>query len=62
MKRDASRADAHLRLAALNVRQGKFKEAEPIYRQALQANPGNPDAYNDMGYSLYLHAAGPRPR
>src|SRR5215210_7793225 len=54
LRRDAHRADAYLRLAVLNDRQGKFSESAELYQQALSARPGDPDIYSDKGYSLYL--------
>src|SRR5699024_691606 len=54
LKRDSHRADAYLRLAVLNDRQGKFSESAVLYQQALAASPGDPNIFNDKGYSLYL--------
>ncbi|HEX8203233.1 MAG TPA: tetratricopeptide repeat protein [Isosphaeraceae bacterium] len=52
--RDASRADALLRMAILHDRQGQFRESAPLYQRALEARPGDPDIFSDKGYSLYL--------
>jgi Tfp pilus assembly protein PilF len=54
IKNDHRRADALQRLAVLNDKQGKFQESADLYRRALEADPGNPDVFCDMGYSLYL--------
>jgi tetratricopeptide (TPR) repeat protein len=52
--RDKKRADAHQRLAVLHDKQGQFRESADLYRQAIATDPGNPEIYCDMGYSLYL--------
>lgn len=54
LKRDKNRSDAHHRLAVLHDRRGDFRQSAELYRLALAADPGNPDLYCDMGYSLYL--------
>jgi tetratricopeptide (TPR) repeat protein len=54
IKRDSGRGDAYVRLAILHDQQGKFNESAEYFRKALQASPGNPAIFCDMGYSLYL--------
>src|SRR5262249_20473956 len=54
LSRDKRRADAYARLAVLHDKQGKFRESAELYRKALEARPGDPDVYCDMGYSFYL--------
>jgi tetratricopeptide (TPR) repeat protein len=54
LSRDKKRGDAYGRLAVIHDKQGKFRESAELYRQALEASPGNPDVFCDMGYSLYL--------
>jgi Flp pilus assembly protein TadD len=45
---------AYWRMAVLHDRKGDVKESESLYRQALKADPKNPDIHCDFGYSLYL--------
>ena len=59
LQRDQRRAEAYLRLAVLHDKQGKFRESADLYHKALTLKPGDPDIFCDMGYSFYLHAAGP---
>jgi Tfp pilus assembly protein PilF len=54
VQHDPGRADAWHRLAVLHDRQGKFTESAEMYGKALRLQPGDPDLYCDMGYSLYL--------
>lgn len=54
VKQDPSRADALTRLAVLYDEQGRFASSRTAYEKALAAQPGSPDLYCDMGYSLYL--------
>jgi Tfp pilus assembly protein PilF len=54
LKRDKHRADAYQRIAVLYDRQGNFRQSGEMYRMALAADPGNPEIYCDMGYSLFL--------
>jgi Flp pilus assembly protein TadD len=54
LKQDPSRADALTRLGVLYDGQGKFVSSRKAYEKALSAQPGSPDLYCDMGYSLYL--------
>lgn len=51
---EPKRAESYWRLAVLNDRQGHVKDSEPLYRKALEADPGNADIFCDCGYSQYL--------
>ena len=42
------------RLAVLNARRGKFKEADPYFSRALALNPDNAELLGDAGYFCYL--------
>ncbi len=46
-KQDADYAEAKKMIEA-----GKFKMAVKLLEQSVDKNPANPDAYNDLGYSL----------
>jgi Tfp pilus assembly protein PilF len=48
------RSPAIWRMAVLHDRKGNFRESEALYRQALKADPKNPDIHCDFGYSMYL--------
>jgi tetratricopeptide (TPR) repeat protein len=54
LRRDDRRADAYLRMAVLQDKQGKFRESAELYRKALHMRPGDPEIFCDMGYSFYL--------
>ncbi len=54
LKRDRRRADACQRLAILHDGRGEFRQSADLYRQAIEASPGNAEIFCDMGYSLYL--------
>jgi Flp pilus assembly protein TadD len=41
------------RLAILYDQQGRFGESKKLFRKALRLQPGNPDIFCDLGYSLY---------
>src|SRR5207237_3633248 len=51
VKRDPKRTDALVRLAVLSDRQGRFRESEELYRQALAARPTDADLHCNRGYS-----------
>jgi Tfp pilus assembly protein PilF len=57
LKHGPARSDACARLAVLCDQQGRFGESSEWYRKALAAQPGNPNIYSDLGYSLYLRGA-----
>jgi|SRR6516164_736604 Tfp pilus assembly protein PilF len=59
LKQDPARADASLRLAILHDQAGHFEKSLEFYQKALVAQPGSPDIYCDMGYSLYLQRRWP---
>jgi Tfp pilus assembly protein PilF len=54
MKDDPKRADACLRVAVLCDIAGKPHASLEYYRKALVLQPGSPEVYCDMGYSLAL--------
>jgi hypothetical protein len=54
LKRDKRRGDARLHLANIQTLKGQYRLAAEEYQRALEINPGNPDVFCDMGYSLYL--------
>ena len=43
------------RLAVVNDRTKRHTEAQRLYREALKLDPHNPEYYNDLGYSFFLH-------
>ncbi len=54
LKRDPSRGDAALRIAAALDQEGKFAESAEYYRKAEAAQPNSADVACNRGYSLYL--------
>lgn len=53
---DPKRADAHVRMAIILDRAGRFAEAVPHYEAALKARPGDAEIFCDRGYSLCLQS------
>ena len=51
---DSKNATAAWRLAVVSDRLGEMDQSEPLYRQAIDADPTNVDLLADYGYSLYL--------
>lgn len=54
LARAPKRADAHVRMAVLLDRLGRFAESAPHYEAALKASPGDAEIFCDRGYSLAL--------
>jgi Tfp pilus assembly protein PilF len=54
LKKDPNRADAELRLAIIDDRNGDHKAADKHFARALKLQPKNPEILCDQGYSLYL--------
>lgn len=54
LERNKDRADIHQRLAVTYDRRGEHRKAQMHYQEALKLDPGNPEIFCDMGYSLYL--------
>jgi len=51
---DPKNAIAAWRLAVVSDRMGEADQSEPLYRQAIDADPKNVGLLADYGYSLYL--------
>lgn len=47
-------AEAYLRMAVLHDKLGQFAQAAAMYRDAIRLDPGNPEIFADVGFSLYL--------
>ena len=54
LRQDPHHTEACARLAVLYDRDGRFKDSERLYQQALAARPQDPDLLCNRGYSLYL--------
>lgn len=52
--REPHRAEPHLRMAILHDKLGQFTDSAIQYRQAIELDPGNPEIFADVGFSLYL--------
>src|SRR5262245_27452966 len=59
LKKEQKRAEAWMRLAIVNYKQGKFAESMEQYRQVQAMQPNNVELYCNLGYSYCLQERWP---